>query len=65
MSTPTKKRTKSQGGQRASHFALTKKITTKCSNCGQSIMPHRACPKCGYYKGTKKVAAKGRGNKQK
>lgn len=25
--------------------------TVKCSNCEASILPHRACPKCGSYKG--------------
>ena len=23
----------------------------ECSNCHEMIRPHRACPKCGYYKG--------------
>jgi large subunit ribosomal protein L32 len=22
-----------------------------CSHCKKSIMPHRVCPYCGYYKG--------------
>ena len=22
-----------------------------CNNCGASIIPHRACKQCGYYKG--------------
>ena len=55
MSTPTKKRTSSQGGRRASHFALKNLSTNKCSNCGKDILSHRACSKCGYYKGEKKV----------
>lgn len=27
-----------------------------CPNCGTSVMPHRVCPSCGFYKG-KKVSA--------
>ncbi|MFP4510089.1 MAG: 50S ribosomal protein L32 [Spirochaetota bacterium] len=22
-----------------------------CSNCGSMKLPHRVCPKCGFYKG--------------
>jgi large subunit ribosomal protein L32 len=35
----------------------------KCSNCGVAKLPHRICPKCGFYNGvlivtknTKKIA---------
>ncbi|PIR06559.1 MAG: 50S ribosomal protein L32 [Candidatus Komeilibacteria bacterium CG11_big_fil_rev_8_21_14_0_20_36_20] len=63
MGTPTQKRTKSSARRRASHFALHKPSIVKCSNCGTSLLPHRACPKCGYYKGEKKITAKGGVNK--
>jgi large subunit ribosomal protein L32 len=23
----------------------------ECPNCHEKKLPHRACPKCGYYKG--------------
>ena len=23
----------------------------ECSNCGNLIMQHRVCPKCGFYRG--------------
>jgi len=64
MGVPTKKRTRSSARERASHFALAKPASTKCSNCGISILPHRACPKCGYFKGEKKIATKGRVSKK-
>ena len=22
----------------------------ECGNCGNKVLPHRICPKCGYYK---------------
>ncbi|MCD4761132.1 50S ribosomal protein L32 [bacterium] len=59
MGVPTQKRTKASARRRASHFALKKPAIVKCSNCGLSLLPHRACSKCGYYKGKKKVATKG------
>ncbi len=24
---------------------------SRCSNCGEAKLPHRICPKCGYYNG--------------
>ena len=64
MGLPSKKRTKSSARERASHFALKNINGTKCTNCGASILSHRACPKCGYFKGEKKIATKGRVNKK-
>jgi len=23
----------------------------ECSNCGNRFLPHRVCPKCGFYRG--------------
>lgn len=34
---------------RRSHHALKAPNLTECENCGERIMPHRVCPKCGYY----------------
>lgn len=59
MGLPSQKRTKSSARRRASHFALKKPSITTCQNCGASLLPHRACAKCGYFKGEKKVSAKG------
>lgn len=55
MGIPTQKRTKASARRRASHFALKPKSTVKCPNCGNTLLPHRACGKCGHYKGKKKV----------
>ncbi|AKQ65206.1 LSU ribosomal protein L32p [Myxococcus hansupus] len=29
---------------------------TKCPNCKEPVMPHRACTSCGQYKGREVVA---------
>jgi len=55
MGLPSQKRTNTSKRQRASHFALKTTTTTKCEKCGAQIMPHKACPKCGTYKGRKVV----------
>ncbi|MBP9802066.1 50S ribosomal protein L32 [Patescibacteria group bacterium] len=58
MGLPSQKRTKSSARRRASHFALKKPSVNVCTNCQASILPHTACPKCGYFKGEKKIAVK-------
>ncbi|MBD3247886.1 50S ribosomal protein L32 [Candidatus Falkowbacteria bacterium] len=59
MSVPKKRRTKGSVGRRNSHSALKKNSLKKCSNCGQAVPQHQACPACGTYKGrdTKKKKA--------
>ena len=34
---------------RRSHHALTPVNLTECQSCGERVMQHRVCPKCGYY----------------
>ena len=29
---------------------------TACPKCGATIQPHRACTKCGYYKGKEVIS---------
>jgi large subunit ribosomal protein L32 len=36
---------------RRSQIKLSSRASVICANCGKSILPHRACPSCGYYKG--------------
>lgn len=51
MGLPAKRRTKSSKRRRASHFALKHNQLSACSHCKQPVLPHRACPHCGYYRG--------------
>ncbi|HBO16481.1 MAG: 50S ribosomal protein L32 [Candidatus Moranbacteria bacterium GW2011_GWE2_35_2-] len=45
-----------QGRRRAGQLqAVGIKKTQKCPKCGATVMPHRACAKCGYYKGNEIV----------
>jgi len=27
----------------------------ECGTCGNKILPHRVCPKCGYYRGNQVI----------
>ena len=55
MGTPTQKRSKGSKKRRAAHFAIKKQSLVQCSNCGCSLLPHRACPACGYFRGKKVI----------
>ena len=36
---------------RRTHYKITANGLVECTNCGAKIRSHRACPKCGFYKG--------------
>ena len=42
---------KTRKNMRRTHYKIVDNGLVKCSNCGEMIRPHRACPKCGFYKG--------------
>ena len=44
MAVPFRKVSKTRRDMRRTHYKIT-------ANCGAKIRPHRACPKCGFYKG--------------
>jgi len=52
MGLPSKKRSKQQKRERASHFAIGKKKLSTCPKCKAPVLPHRVCASCGYYKGS-------------
>ncbi|MDH4282914.1 MAG: 50S ribosomal protein L32 [Myxococcales bacterium] len=37
--------------RRAQHDKITAPNVIECPNCGDVMLPHRACPACGFYKG--------------
>jgi len=51
--TPLPKRKHSSGrrDRRRAHDALKARNSVACSNCGEPRLPHRVCPKCGFYQG--------------
>jgi len=51
MPVPKKKKSRSKRDmRRAHHDRLDLKSLVSCSRCGEPRMPHRACPKCGFYR---------------
>ncbi len=61
MAVPFRKVSKTRRDMRRTHYKITANGLVECTNCGTKIRPHRACPKCGFYKGvdtSKKEIAK-------
>jgi len=58
--TPHPKRKLSSGrrDRRRAHDALTPINMVECPQCHEPRLPHRVCPKCGYYKGREVIASK-------
>src|ERR1700733_11396932 len=51
MPNPKRRHSKARTGSRRAHDSLKSHSLSECPNCHERKMPHRACPKCGYYKG--------------
>ncbi|MEX2015491.1 MAG: 50S ribosomal protein L32 [Candidatus Hydrogenedentales bacterium] len=49
MPVPKRRTGKTRRNTRRAHHALKPPCLTECQNCGERIVPHRVCPKCGYY----------------
>ena len=57
MALPKKRQSKTRGRKRRTHYKSKATPVTDCPQCGQSKMPHRACPNCGYYRGRPVISA--------
>lgn len=51
MANPKRRHSKRRTAIRRANDHLTPQSLSDCPNCHEKRMPHRACPKCGYYKG--------------
>ncbi len=55
MPNPKRRHSKRRTSTRRAHDALTIPQFADCPNCHEKIRAHRACPKCGKYKGREVV----------
>lgn len=51
MAVPKKRTGHSAQGKRRANWKATKPETTKCPNCGATVLAHTVCTECGTYKG--------------
>ncbi|MCF6335954.1 MAG: 50S ribosomal protein L32 [Spirochaetales bacterium] len=48
----SKQRTRTR---RSANMKLTVPGLVECGTCGNKVLPHRVCPKCGYYRGNQVI----------
>ncbi len=51
MPNPKRRHSKRRTSTRRAHDHLVVPILGECPHCHEKKLPHRACAKCGYYKG--------------
>jgi large subunit ribosomal protein L32 len=51
MGLPGKRLSRSSKRRRAAKVRLKPISVTTCPSCQATILPHRACPSCGMYRG--------------
>ena len=51
MAVPFRRTSKTKKRMRRTYLKKTAANVVSCLNCGEAIRPHRACTKCGFYKG--------------
>ena len=49
MAQPKRRWSKERTHLRRSTWKLENKELSVCSNCGEPVLSHKACPSCGYY----------------
>jgi len=58
MPNPKRRHSKARTSKRRAHDSLTSKSLSECPSCHEPKLPHRACAKCGTYKGREVLVAK-------
>jgi large subunit ribosomal protein L32 len=58
MPNPKRRHSTRRTALRRSHDFLTAVGVSECPACHEKKLPHRACPKCGEYKGRAVIAVK-------
>ncbi len=51
MAVPKRKKSKSKRDSRRANQKTEAPNLSECPECGESKLPHHACPSCGQYKG--------------
>ena len=58
MAVPKRKKSKSKRDKRRTHQKIAGPSVVTCPQCGESTLPHHACPSCGTYRGKTIIAVK-------
>jgi len=58
MANPKHRTSKSKRDMRRSHDKIAAPNLSTCPQCGETKLPHHACPNCGSYKGRTVIESK-------
>ncbi len=58
MAHPKRRASKARGANRRNHYVAVVPTLATCSNCGATVLYHRVCPECGYYRGRQIIEKK-------
>ena len=64
MANPKRRQSRSRRDKRRANWKLEAPNYTKCTQCGELVMPHRACSKCGFYSGEVAVLIKAKSEQE-
>jgi large subunit ribosomal protein L32 len=51
MGVPKKRTSRQKRDSRRAHWKAVAPNVGTCPNCNEPVLSHRACPKCGQYRG--------------
>jgi large subunit ribosomal protein L32 len=60
MALPKRRKSHARVRTRRAQWRAKPVTTTTCTHCNTTILPHRACTTCGYYKGIQVLATRDR-----
>mgnify|MGYP004457270433 FL=1 len=58
MAQPKRRWSKARTHLKRSTWKLETPKYAKCSNCGETVLPHTLCSNCGYYDGKQIIEKK-------
>ena len=56
MAHPKHRTSKQRRDKRRTHYKAETPTLANCSNCRATVIYHRVCPECGYYRGRLVIA---------
>lgn len=64
MANPKRRHSNCRTRLRRSHDALKTQSLSTCPKCGTSVLPHRVCRVCGFYRGKQVLTIKSKAKKE-
>ncbi len=65
MPNPKRRHSNTRTRLRRAHDFVTPRSASRCKQCGATLIPHRVCKACGYYRGKQVITVKVKESKKK